>query len=401
MRAVGSVMGGAKGSAFGYGEELAYVFTAPTRIVFGAGTAADAGVEMSSVGGGKAMLLADAGVAAAGLVDGVKAALGSRLAGVFLEIPQDTGVHVIEKAAAEARAMGADCLVSLGGGSVMDTAKGTALLLTEGGSLKDYEGFQMLSRRLAPHVAIPTTAGTGSEVTFAAVVKDHERRQKVVLFDHHLAPDIAILDPKLLATLPPRITAFTGMDALTHAIESLHSLQAEPFTDALALHAIRIIRECLPRSVEEGGDIPARGGMLQAAAMAGQAFANAMVGVVHALAHTLGALCGVPHGLANGILLAHGMRYNSDACAERYARAAEALGVREGGMGDAEAAAAAARAVTELSRKIGLPQRLRDAAVPREILAECAEQALSDGSIVYNPRAADAESLLQLLQEAW
>jgi alcohol dehydrogenase len=270
-------------------DELSFVFSAPTRIVFGPGASADAGVEMAALGGKATLIVSDPGVLEAGLVDGIRRSLGARCVGMFHDVPQDTGVQVVDRAAELARSLGADSLVSVGGGSVMDTAKGLAVLLTEGGRLGDHQGFQMLSRRLAFHVAIPTTAGTGSEVTFAAVIKDPQAWQKLLLFDYHLAPDVAILDPRLLVSLPPRITAFTGMDALTHAVEALHSLQGEPLADALALHAIRLLFRHLPRCVERGDDLEARGRTLIAATLAGQAFTNTMVGVVHALAHTLGA----------------------------------------------------------------------------------------------------------------
>jgi len=380
---------------------LAFVFSAPTRIVYGEGCAAEAGIEMSALGGRRPFLVTDAGVRAAGLAYGVMKALGKACAGVFDEVPQDTGVHVVEKAAELARSCGADGVVSLGGGSVLDTGKGLALLLTEGGRLADYQGFQMLTRRQAFHVAIPTTAGTGSEATTVAVIKDHQARSKVLLFDAHLAPDVGLLDPRLLVSLPPRITAFTGMDALTHAVEAVHSLQAEPFSDALALHAVRLIAGSLPACVERGQDLEARGRMLVAATLAGQAFTNAMVCVVHALAHTLGGRFGVPHGLANAILLPFGMEYNLESSAARYALVAEAFGVRQAGMGAEESARAAVEAVRDLSARVGLPRRLREAGVPRESLAEVADAALSDGSIVYNPRPADAASLAELLEAAW
>jgi alcohol dehydrogenase class IV len=383
------------------GTELSFVFSAPTKIVYGEGASADAGLEMSALGGKRPLLVTDAGLRAAGLADGVLKALGQACAGVFDEVPQDSGVHVVEKAAELARSAGADAVVSLGGGSVLDTAKGLALLLSEGGRLQDYQGFQMLTRRLAWHVAIPTTAGTGSEATFAAVIKDHQALAKILLFDAHLAPDVAILDPRLLAGLPPRITAFTGMDALTHAVEAMHSLQAGPFSDALALHAVRLIAGSLPACVERGRDLEARGRMLVAATLAGQAFTNAMVGVVHALAHTLGGRFGVPHGLANAILLPFGMEYNLGESASRYALVAEAFGVRRAGASPEDSARAAVQAVRDMNARIGLPRKLREAGVPRERLGEVAEASLSDGSIVYNPRPADAASLAELLEAAW
>ncbi len=385
----------------GYGKDLAFVCSTPTRIVFGVGAAREAAIEAESLGVRRAFLLSDAGVAAAGLADRVRHSLGKTCVGAFQDIPQDTGVTVVERAAELARSLEADGIVSVGGGSVIDTAKAVAVLLTEGGALRDYEGLQMLTRRLVRHVAIPTTAGTGSEVTFAAVIKDHDRKQKILLHDFHLAPDVAILDPEMVASLPPRVTAFTGMDALTHAVESLHSLQAQPITDGLAMQALRLIRDNLPRCVELGSDLAARGQMLIAATIAGQAFTNAQIGVVHAMAHTLGALFGVPHGLANSILLPYGMRYNAQVCADRYALAAEALGARAHGVSDEQAADAAAAAVETLAARISLPPLLRDVGVPREGLRACAEQSLSDGAIVYNPRTVDADAVEAMLNEAW
>ena len=241
----------------------------------------------------------------------------------------------------------------------------------------------------------PDHGRTGSEATFVAVpLQDPAVRRPS-------GPRRGHPGPALLASLPPRITAFTGMDALTHAVESVHSLQAEPLTDALALHAVRLITGSLAVCVQRGRDLEARGRMLVAATLAGQAFTNAMVCVVHALAHTLGGRFGVPHGLANAILLPFGMEYNLRHSAARYALVAEAMGLRHSGWSDEEAARAAVQGVRELSARVGLPARLRETGVPREALAEIAEASLSDGSIVYNPRPADAASLTELLEAAW
>jgi aldehyde dehydrogenase (NAD+) len=385
-----------------YDAELAFNFWTPTKVVFGAGSAVEARMELEALGCRRSFVVTDAGIEAAGLLEPVCGALGDNCAGVFSEVPQDSELEVVSRAAQQARQAGADSLVSLGGGSVIDTAKGLAVLLTEGGELKDYDGFQMLERALIPHLSIPTTAGTGSEVTFAAVIKDAARGHKQVLFDYHLAPNVAILDPELLRSLPPRITAFTGLDAVTHAVEALHSLQAAPLTDALALHALRLASSYLPVCVEHGEDLAARGQMQIAATLAGQAFSNAMVGVVHALAHSLGALFGVPHGLANAVVLPHAMRFNLPACAERYALVAEALGVRTPAMGAEQAAGAAVEALARLVGQVGLPVRLRDIAVPQSGLRRCAELALSDGSIVYNPRSvSDPGQAMEILQAAW
>jgi aldehyde dehydrogenase (NAD+) len=385
-----------------YDLDLSFNLLIPTKIIFGSKALDDLRSELRALRGERALIVTDEGIIQAGLLDSVKKALGDFCVGVFSEVPQDTGVHVINGAAEFARGLKVDCLVSLGGGSVIDTAKGLAILLKEGGKLEDYQGFQMLSRPQTPHICIPTTAGTGSEVTFAAVVKDHERDQKLLLFDYHLAPDVAILDPHMVSGLPSSISAFTGMDALTHAVEAIHSLQREPITDALALHAIRLVVTYLPQSVQKGDDLVARGQMQIAATIAGMAFTNAMVGLVHAMAHSVGAKFGVPHGIANAILLPYCMRYNLKDCADRYALVAEAAGAREPRMSDVEAAEAAINAVRELTQRIGLPQRLREVNVPRKGLTDCAELSLSDGSIVYNPRPIfESDEVLKVYEAAW
>lgn len=385
-----------------YDAELSFNFLTPTKVIFGPGATEETRIEIRSLGGERTLIVTDQGIVRAGLLERVRESIGDLCVGVFCEIPQDTGVHIVNEAAKRARGLKVDSLVSLGGGSVIDTAKGLAVLLKEGGNLEEYHGMQMLDRPQTPHVCIPTTAGTGSEVTFAAVVKDHDHNQKVLLFDYHLAPNAAILDPHMITGLPPRITAFTGMDALTHAVEAVHVLQRNPIADALAFHAIRLIATHLPRSVLNGDDLPARGRMQIAATMAGLAFTNAMVGLVHAMAHSLGARLGVPHGLANAILLPHGMRYNMETCMDQYTLVAEAMGVGRPEMSDERAAEEAVKAIEDLTRKIGLPGRLRDVDVPKDRLKDCAELSLSDGSIVYNPKPVfDADEVLKVYEAAW
>lgn len=385
-----------------YEDELSFNFLTPTKVIFGLGATEEVRMEIRSMGGEKTLLVTDEGLVRAGLAERVKESLGDLCVGVFSEIPQDSGVHVVNTAAKIARSLKVDSLVSLGGGSVIDTAKALAVLLKEGGNLEDYQGMQMLDRPQTLHVSIPTTAGTGSEVTFAAVVKDHDRSQKIPLFDYHIAPNVAVLDPHMVAGLPSQITSFTGMDALTHAVEAIHVLQRNPITDALALHAIRLIAVYLLPSVRNGDDLLARGQMQIAATMAGMAFTNAMVGLVHAMAHSLGGRFGVPHGLANAILLPHVMRYNMEACTDQYASVAEAMGVRKPETSEGEAAEEAVKAVEELTKNVGLPVRLKEIDVPRDGLKDCAELSLSDGSIVYNPQPVfETEEVLKVYEAAW
>jgi aldehyde dehydrogenase (NAD+) len=386
-----------------YSSDLAFLFYSPTRVVFGEGSSADVGVELASLGCRHALLVTDRFLLEhTDTVKKIERALGGACAGVFCDVPADSGVHVIDAAAELGRARGADGIVSVGGGSVIDTAKGVAILLREGGSLLDYQGFQLLSRPQTPHVCVPTTAGTGSEVTYFAVVKDHEKKRKLIFGDHHIIPNVAILDPALTVGLPPLLTAATGLDAFSHGLEALTSAQRAPISDALGLHAIRLITAALPTAVTNGGDMAARGQMLVAATLGGAAFSNAQVGLVHAIAHVVGARHGVHHGMANSIAMPHVIRFNNDTVAGRYRMVAEAMGVDVRGMSDEAGGQRAADAIADFSRSVGLPGSFREVGVPESDLPACAEAALSDGAIVYNAKpVTDAGEVLGVLKKAW
>jgi aldehyde dehydrogenase (NAD+) len=386
-----------------YSPDLAFLFFNPTRVVFGEGSSADVGVELAALGCRRALLVTDRFLLEhTGTVKKIERTLGAACAGVFCDVPADSGVHVIDAAAELGRACGADSIVSVGGGSVIDTAKGVAILLREGGSLLDWQGFQLLSRPQTPHVAVPTTAGTGSEVTCYAVVKDHGNRRKLLFGDHHIIPNVAILDPALTAELPPVLTAATGLDAFSHGLEALTSAQRAPISDALGLHAVRLVTEALPAALRNGRDMAARGQMLAAATLGGAAFSNAQVGLVHAIAHVVGARHGVHHGTANAIAMPHVMRFNNDAVAARYRMVAEAMGVDVRGLSDEAGGLRAAAAVRDFVRAAGLPGSFRAAGVPESDLPACAEAVLSDGAIVYNAKPmTDPLEVLAVLRKAW
>ncbi len=386
-----------------YDANLNFVFWSPTKIVFGENTALDVAIEVENLKCKKALVVTDRELAKnTDIPERIKKVLGNLCVGIFTDVEPDSGIHIVNQGAKLGKELGADCIVSVGGGSAIDTAKGMAILLKEGGKLQDYVGFQILTRPQTPHIVIPTTAGTGSEVTYVAVIKDHEEGRKLLFGDYNILPNVAILDPKMTEGLPPRLTAATGMDAICHAIEALHSLQREPIADGMALHAIRLIKEFLPKAVENGKDMVARGEMLIAANMAGIAFSNAQVGVVHALAHSVGARFKVHHGLANSILLPACLRYNADACGEVYLDILSALGVNIERIQSDQAGNVVADKIIEFTKKLGLPQRLRDVGVPEEGLKECSELALSDGAIVYNPKfISDSEEVLKVYQQAW
>jgi alcohol dehydrogenase len=386
-----------------YGADLSFSLYQPTRVVFGDGVISELAIECKRLGVERAVIVTDAFLREkTEVVARAEKALGGRLAGVFEGVIPDTGVEVIDAGAAFARAQGADGLISVGGGSAIDTAKGMAIVLTEGGSIRDHQGSMRLQRRQTPHLAVPTTAGTGSEVTSYIVVKDQARHEKMHFMEERVIPDAALLDPSVTLGLPPRLTAATGADALTHAIEAYTALNSNPITDAQALGAIRLIGESLARAVAHGDDKAARGQMLIAANLAGMAFNAAGVGLVHAMAHVIGARHNVHHGTANAICLPHVMRWNNDELSARYREVALALGVDVRGLGDEAAGLAAASRVAKLLAEVGLPSHLREVGVPESDLAACAEGSLSDGAIVFNGKfAADQELVLGVYQNAY
>ena len=386
-----------------YDTNLNLIFWCPTKVVFGENTALDVAIEVENLKCKKALIVTDRDlVKNTDIPEKIKKALGNLCVGIFSDVEADSGVHIVNQGAKVGKELGVDCLVSVGGGSAIDTAKGMAIILKEGGKLQDYAGFQILTRPQTPHIVIPTTAGTGSEVTYIAVIKDHQEGRKLLFGDYNILPNVAILDPKMTEGLPPKLTAATGMDAMCHAIEAMHSLQREPVADGMALHAIRLIKEFLLRAVQNGKDMTARGQMLIAATLAGSAFSNAQVGLVHALAHSVGARFKVHHGLANSILLPACLRYNADACGDVYLNILSALGVNVKGIPVDQAGEAVADEIGKFTKELGLPQRLRDAGVPEEGLKECSELALSDGAIVYNPKfISDSEEVLKVYQQAW
>lgn len=386
-----------------YDASLNFVFWSPTKIVFGENTALEVAIEVENLKCKKVLIVTDKDLAKnTNIPEKIRKALGNLCVGIFSDVEPDSGLHIVNRGAKLGKELAADCLVSVGGGSAIDTAKGMAILLKEGGKLQDYAGFQVLTRPQTPHIVIPTTAGTGSEVTYIAVIKDHDQGRKLLFGDYNILPNVAILDPKMTEGLPPGLTAATGMDAMCHAIEAIHSLQREPVADGMAFHAIRLIKEFLPRAVNDGRDMTARGQMLIAANMAGAAFSNAQVGIVHALAHTVGARFKVHHGLANSILLPPCLRYNADACGDVYLNILSAMGVNIERVSQDEAGYVLADTITDFTKRLGLPQRLRDVGVPQEGLMECSEIALSDGAIVYNPKfISDSAEVLKVYQQAW
>lgn len=374
-----------------YDNSLSFVYFGPTKIIFGSGSStAELESEMSALGCSRAVVVTDPGVIKAGLSEKIIKTLGDKCVGVFSDVPQDTGIDVVNRGAAFAREKGADIVISIGGGSVIDTAKCMCILLTEGGDLANFEGIQLLTRPQTPHIVIPTTAGTGSEVTWIAVVFDKRKGQKILIVESYNTPRVAILDPQLTLTLPPLLTASTGMDAMTHAIEAMTSIDREPISAGMALHAIRLVSTYLPQCTQNGNNINARGQMQLAATMAGWAFCNSMVGLVHAMAHSIGAVSHIPHGVSCGILLPYCMDYNIDdgepEAIKIYATVAQALGVSTRNDEPERAAKAAVKEIFDLLKRIGHPQKLSESGVKEADILKAADLSMADGAIVNNIR---------------
>jgi alcohol dehydrogenase class IV len=382
-----------------------FEFQMRPRVLFKAGLVDDIGPELALLGGQRALIVADEGVAKAGLLDRVRAGLerSITIAGVFAEVPPNSSVTAVERGAAFARECGADVIVAIGGGSPIDTAKAIRILLAEGGRLRDHEGYNLLTRPLASMIAIPTTAGSGSEVTAWAVIRDEAARMKLAFSSIYLAPDLAILDPEMTRTLPPGLTAATGMDALVHAIESFVGANSNPITDSMALQAIDMISNNLRDATYSGNDIAARGQLLIASCIAGMAFSSGggSLGIVHALAHALGGAFEMHHGTANSVLLPYGMQFNSVAVPNRFARIARAMGVNSGGRPEEDVIADGIDAVRLLAVDCGLPTRLRDLGAPEDALPAIAETALGDAAILTNPRPVTYEDMLEVVRAAW
>ena len=386
-----------------------FQFYNPTRVVYGAGLAQDLSTECASLGITRYFVISDRNIQEAGLITGIIEGLtsgGIDICGDFFDVSQDSEVAIVREVAERALKSGAQGFIAIGGGSVIDTAKGANVIFTEGGNLvEDYSGANTLTHPLKPLVVVPTTAGTGSECTIIAVIYDAESKTKLSFSDRYLLPSIAVLDPEMTLSLPPELTAATGMDALTHAIEASIGIDASPLSDILAFGAVELIFKNLVHAVRNGSDIETRGAMLIAANMAGIAFSHSMVGCVHAMAHTVGGHFRVPHGVANAILLPHGMEYNFEEGKEKFARMAPFMGVDTAGLSVKDSARKAIDAVRQLTAQLNdlgvIPLRLRDTGVSAESLPHIAAMSLEDGSSFYNPREMKAEDLLVHLKNAY
>jgi alcohol dehydrogenase len=386
-----------------------YEFRSATKIVSGDGAIEHIPFELANLGVTRPLVITDKRIRELGLTKVVLDALADstlEAAVVFDDVPVDSSVEVANNVARLYKERGCDGIVAVGGGSVLDTAKGAAIVLATGATdLMDFRGSEVLSNMpMPPLVAVPTTAGTGSEVTGAAVIKDTARDVKMAFVSFDLQPHVAVLDPRMTVGLPPRITASTAMDALVHSVEAASCRQRNPLSDAYAYSAIALVRDNLDTVLGDGRDKRARHAMANAALMAGVAFSNSMVGVVHAIGHACGGVAHVAHGDAMAILLPHCMEFNLDACADAYGELllplAGADRYAETPPADRPAAAVAAvrSMLTVCADRGGLPLKLADVGVTAAQLPDIARVALDDGSVAMNPKdvsLADAVAILK------
>jgi alcohol dehydrogenase class IV len=377
-------------------------YSAPTQVWFAPDGIARLGSYLKRLDVARGLLVCDARVASEGLADRVAEASAGRVREVWAHVESDAPVSAVMAGAEEARRIGADGIVAVGGGSALDTGKAVALVARHGGDPSRWDGAGKVGSPGLPVVAIPTTAGTGSEVSSIAVLKDAERSRKLVILDRAVYPAVAILDPRLTVKLPPLLTAATGVDALAHAIEGVVSRYHQPICDALGLECVRLLRAHLPRAVAEPHDVDTRGQVLLAASMAGQLVSLTYSGVAHAVAHALGLGFGVHHGTANAVTLPWSIRFNAahPASAAMYARCAAAFGLPPS-PSDEAAALALADATARFAADLGLSTRLSALGLRAADLPRLAGLAFADPSHGPNPvkveGATDLEKALESL----
>lgn len=369
-------------------------------------------IELEHLGASCPLVLSDAVLCKIGTLEQVTEAMqseGITAGATFTDIPVDSSLAVVNKIAAYYREQGCDSIVAVGGGSVIDTAKGVRLVLSQDtDDILAISGVENLTRgKHIPFVVVPTTAGTGSECTGVAVIRNDANGVKMEFLSPFVEPDVAVIDPRMTLGLPPKATASTGMDALVHAIEACTCQQANPLSTAYGTAAIRMIAEHVEEATRNGSNKKARFAMALASTMAGIAFSNSMVGAVHAIGHALGGVCHVPHAVAMTILLPHVMRYNLSHCADAYAALLPWLaGMDTALKTPAEQRAEAAIAFIEalgkrLNTVCGLPLTLSDAGVQKDAFAKVAEFAVNDGALIVNPRAASEEQVIEILNAAY
>ena len=389
-----------------------YEFFCPVKVIDGHAALEHIPFELATLGAKRPLIITDKGVRANNLLAPIEAAFemaDAAIVAIFDDVPPDSSLGTVRSAAKLYRENHCDAIIAVGGGSVIDTSKATNILVSEGGDdLLKYSGAHNLPKPLKPFFVIPTTSGTGSEVTMVAVVSDTEKNVKMPFASYYLMPHAAILDPRMTQTLPPHLTAMTAMDAMTHAVEAYTCMAANPISDAYATAAVKKISTHLFNVLDNPSDAQGRLELAQASTMAGIAFSNSMVGIVHSLGHSLGAVVHLPHGLCMNLFLPYVLEYNKEVNGDKIAdlllplAGADIYAQTPAHLRADKTIATILTMRDRIYSLTKLPRTLRETGKISEAqLDEVAEKALNDGSIIYNPKEATLEDLKSILKKAW
>ncbi len=389
-----------------------YEFCNSTKILSGEYALENIPVELKSLGAHKVLILCDENLKKIGTMQIVLDAILNKeieIGEVYTNIPPDSSIQIIEEIVQVYLKQNCDSIIAIGGGSVIDTAKGVRMMLSQNAkNMMELAGCEMIGYgKHIPFVAIPTTSGTGSEVTLVAVILNQCKNIKMEFISYYLLPDIAVLDPRMTMKLPPKMTAATGMDALCHAIESYTCMQKNPLSDSYAVAAINLIRENLLKVCENGNNKKGRLALANASLMAGVAFSNSMVGIIHAIGHALGGVSRVPHGEAMAILMPYCMEYNMDKLEELYAELLLPIAGAEvySNTPKEERAKKTIETIKDMRKQLhdltGLPLNLREKQVNKEDFEKIAQTALNDGAMIVNPKKVEMEDVIMILNQAY
>jgi alcohol dehydrogenase class IV len=376
----------------------------PTRILFGLDAVKQLSDLIRDLGGRRVFLVADPGLKNAGIITRISTILDTAKIpySLYDKVTPEPGLKLADQGLRLAQKNKADCVVGVGGGSALDIAKAISILLTNGGKAEDYLGLGKIKLQGVPKIMIPTTAGTGAEVTFTAVFINEKTNSKGGMNGDPLYPDAAILDPLLTLSLPPHVTAATGIDAFTHALEAFVSTQAHTLSDMYALEAIELINNNLRLAYANGTNLEARSAMLLGSLLGGKALATAGVGLVHAMAYPLGGMFNTAHGLANAVLLPYVVEYNIIGCPEKFAMVAQIMGYETDGLPLHEAAHLAVEAIHQLNADIGIPNSLAALDIPADKIPEMAKIALTvTRPVENNPRKPTEEDVISVYEAAF
>jgi alcohol dehydrogenase class IV len=388
----------------GIGMQLNRIFRyeIPTAIEFGHGSIKMLAEHVKALGGSKVLIVGDPGVLKAGVINRLVEQLdaGSIPHAIFSDIEPDPAIDSIESGTNFAKSEGCDLIVGVGGGSSLDTAKAIGLMMKNGGNIRDYVGINKVPQPGAPVIAVPTTAGTGSELTIWSVLSDKAAKVKLSVGSAYNCPTLALCDPELTVTLPPHVTAATGMDALTHALESYVNKATQPISEALSVQAMSLVARSLRLAVIQGENLQARYDMLLASLIAAMAFNSTRLGVAHALAIPLGAHFKIPHGTVNAILLPEAMQFNIIGNQAKFANIAAIFGENTQGLSEREAAERSVAAIRRLKADVGINQTLSDYGLKEEHLTMIAEEAMLSGNVPVNPVKPTLDDLRNICRSA-